>query len=90
MKMTLFKRRSYKSWTGRSITKEQDVVMDELLPKATSREAMLEKKALRRQHARAPEDSPELLKEKDVMGGGDDFQQRYDFCCKNSLPQLIT
>jgi hypothetical protein len=28
----------------------------------------LEKKALRRQHARAPEDSPELLKEKDVMG----------------------
>ena len=44
--MTLFKRRSYKSWTGGSITKEQDVVMDELLPKATLREAMLEKKAL--------------------------------------------
>ena len=70
--------------------KEQDVVMDELLPKATGREAMLEKKALRREQARAREDSPELLKEKDVMGGGDDFQQRYDFRCKNSLPQLIT
>jgi hypothetical protein len=49
--------------------KEQDVVMDEPLPKATGHEAMLEKKALRRQHARAREDSPELLKEKDVMWG---------------------
>lgn len=56
--------------------KDQEVLMDELLPKATGREAMLEKKALRREQARAREDSPENFKEKDVMGGGDDFQQR--------------
>lgn len=56
--------------------KEQEVVFDEMLPKATGREALLEKKALRREQARAREDSPEM-KERDVMGGGDDFQKRY-------------
>ncbi len=57
--------------------KAQDAVIDELLPKATGREALLEKKALRREQARNREDSPEIMKERDVMGGGDDFQQRY-------------
>ncbi|CAK9197977.1 unnamed protein product [Sphagnum troendelagicum] len=56
--------------------KAQDAVIDELLPKATGREALLEKKALRREQARNREDSPEIMKERDVMGGGDDFQQR--------------
>lgn len=56
--------------------KDQEVLMDELLPKATGREALIEKKALRREQARAREDSPEIFRERDVMGGGDDFQQR--------------
>ena len=38
--------------------KEQKEHLDEMLPKATGREAMLEKKAIRREQARAREDSP--------------------------------
>ena len=60
----------------KKFNKDQEVLVDELVPKATGREAMLEKKALRREQARAREDSPEVFREKDVMGGGDDFQQR--------------
>jgi hypothetical protein len=60
----------------KKFNKDQEVLMDELLPKATGREALLEKKALRREQARTREDSPEIFREKDVMGGGDDFQQR--------------
>jgi hypothetical protein len=60
----------------KKFNQEQEVLVDELLPKATGREALIEKKALRREQARAREDSPEIYREKDVMGGGDDFQQR--------------
>ncbi|KAL2632643.1 hypothetical protein R1flu_004122 [Riccia fluitans] len=56
--------------------KDQEVVLDDLLPKATGRERVMEMKAIRREQARAREDSPELMKERDVMGGGDDFQLR--------------
>ncbi|KAL3695055.1 hypothetical protein R1sor_008706 [Riccia sorocarpa] len=56
--------------------KDQEVVLDDLLPKATGRERLMEMKAVRREQARAREDSPELMKERDVMGGGDDFQLR--------------
>lgn len=69
----------------KKFSKDQEVLMDELLPKATGREALLEKKALRREQARAREDSPEVFRERDVMGGGDDFQQR---CVANSVNPL--
>ena len=57
--------------------KENEDLMDELLPKATGRERLLEKKAIRREGARNREDSPEIFKERDIMGGGDDFKQRF-------------
>ena len=57
--------------------KEQEVAMEELVPKATGREAMMEKKAGRREEKRMRESSPEPVKEKDLMGGDDDFQTRY-------------
>ena len=50
--------------------------LDELLPKATGREALVEKRIARREAARAREDSPELTRVTgggDVMGGGDSF-----------------
>eukprot|EP00243_Klebsormidium_subtile_P002988 TRINITY_DN16122_c0_g1_i1.p1 TRINITY_DN16122_c0_g1~~TRINITY_DN16122_c0_g1_i1.p1 ORF type:complete len:391 (-),score=92.91 TRINITY_DN16122_c0_g1_i1:91-1263(-) len=55
---------------------DQEVLLDEMLPKATGREAALEKKAARREQQRGREDSPELMRDKDLLGGGDDFQQR--------------
>ncbi|XP_057823645.1 uncharacterized protein LOC131035897 isoform X2 [Cryptomeria japonica] len=58
--------------------KMQEVALDELLPKATGRERLLEKKSLNREKARAREDSPEPIKEKDLLGGGDDFHARLD------------
>lgn len=66
----------------KKFSKDQEVLMDELLPKATGREALIEKKALRREQARARQDSPEIFRERDVMGGGDDFQKR---CVTNLL-----
>ncbi|GAB4815831.1 hypothetical protein N2152v2_002877 [Parachlorella kessleri] len=50
--------------------------LDEMLPKATGREALIEKKAARREAAKAREDSPELMRVTgggDVMGGDDSF-----------------
>ncbi|KAK9830029.1 hypothetical protein WJX72_009298 [[Myrmecia] bisecta] len=55
---------------------QQKEELDELLPKATGREALLEKKAARREAAKAREDSPDLVKLPgggDVMGGDDSF-----------------
>ncbi|GBG68584.1 hypothetical protein CBR_g3129 [Chara braunii] len=56
--------------------KDQELVLDELLPKATGREALIEKKKLRREQRRQREESPELMKERDVMGDGEGFHQR--------------
>ncbi|BBN05546.1 hypothetical protein MPTK1_3g14060 [Marchantia polymorpha subsp. ruderalis] len=56
--------------------KDHEALLDDILPKATGRERQMEMKAIRREQARAREDSPELMKEKDVMGGGEDFQSR--------------
>lgn len=70
---------------GKKFRKDQELLMEELLPKATGREALIEKKALRREQTRAREDSPEVFRERDVMGGGDDFQQR---CVGNCVYQL--
>lgn len=61
-----------KAWRG-----EQKGLLDELLPKATGREAVLEKKAARREEAREREFSPEmnrLIGGGDVMGGDDSFE----------------
>eukprot|EP00850_Spirogloea_muscicola_P004953 SM000022S07167 [mRNA] locus=s22:305184:307292:+ [translate_table: standard] len=58
------------------VQKEHNLAMDELLPKATGREALLEKKAIRREQSRARDVSPELMREKDLLGGGDDFKAR--------------
>eukprot|EP00877_Chromochloris_zofingiensis_P009627 jgi/Chrzof1/4918/Cz15g04140.t1 len=54
---------------------DQKDVLDELLPKATGREAKVEQRVARREAARACEDSPDLVRVTgggDVMGGGDD------------------
>lgn len=57
--------------------KEHEAVLDEMLPKATGRERQMELKAIRREQARTREESPpETMRERDIMGGGDDFQQR--------------
>jgi len=60
----------------KQFSKDQEYLLEELLPKSTGREALIEKKALRREQARAREVSPEIFRERDVMGGGDDFHQR--------------
>lgn len=58
--------------------KEHEAVLDEMLPKATGRERQMELKAIRREQARTREESPpDAMRERDIMGGGDDFQQRY-------------
>ena len=49
-------------------------MLDELLPKATGREAMLEKKKLRNDYHKKRDDSPEMDSESLMGGGGDDFQ----------------
>eukprot|EP00897_Mesotaenium_endlicherianum_P008562 jgi/Mesen1/7734/ME000407S06969 len=59
----------------KKMQKEHELVIDELLPKATGREAKVEQKAMRRQAAREREVSPEM-RERDIMGGGDDFKAR--------------
>jgi len=58
--------------------KIQEEVLDELLPKATGRERMLEKRVINREQARGREESPELANDKDLMGGGDNFRARLD------------
>jgi len=55
----------------KKFVKEKEVVLDEILPKATGRDAVIEKKRVRAEQKRA-DDSPEH-KESDIMGGGDDF-----------------
>lgn len=57
---------------------EHKELVDELLPKATGRERLLEKKFIRKEEARQREESPELLREQDIMGGSDDFKQRLE------------
>ncbi|KAI8466459.1 MAG: hypothetical protein J3K34DRAFT_524543 [Monoraphidium minutum] len=55
---------------------EQKERLDEMLPKATGREALVEKRIARREAARAREDSPEITRVTgggDVMGGDDSF-----------------
>ena len=64
-------RHERKGWRG-----EQKELMDELLPKATGREAMIEKKAARREAAKERDASPDmnrLIGGGDVMGGDDSF-----------------
>eukprot|EP00850_Spirogloea_muscicola_P004102 SM000017S02842 [mRNA] locus=s17:589822:591984:+ [translate_table: standard] len=68
--------RTFDKRERKKVQKEHNVSMDELLPKATGREALLEKKAIRREQSRARDVSPELMREKDLLGGGDDFQAR--------------
>lgn len=57
---------------------EHKELMDELLPKVTGRERLLEKKFIRKEEARLREESPELLREQDIMGGSDDFKKRLE------------
>ena len=55
---------------------EQKLLLDEMAPKATGREAKFEKAALRREERRAREDSPEMntmIGGGSVMGGDDSF-----------------
>ncbi|CAI5477793.1 unnamed protein product [Closterium sp. Yama58-4] len=56
----------------------QAMRLEEVVPRETGREAVIaERMARRRESAREREQSPEMgMKEKDVMGGGDDFQAR--------------
>ncbi|KAJ7541778.1 hypothetical protein O6H91_10G076000 [Diphasiastrum complanatum] len=56
--------------------KEQAVLLDELLPKETGRERIFEKRTIRKEMIKARDNSPEMLSEKDILGGGDDIQKR--------------
>ena len=56
--------------------KEAEVAMEEMMPRATGREARVEARIARRVEKREREASPELMKDKDLLGGGDDFQAR--------------
>lgn len=58
--------------------KVREEVLDEILPKATGREALLEKKKAIREAHKAREWSPEPMRESDMMGGGDDFKARFN------------
>eukprot|EP01103_Thecamoeba_quadrilineata_P015582 TRINITY_DN496_c0_g1_i5.p1 TRINITY_DN496_c0_g1~~TRINITY_DN496_c0_g1_i5.p1 ORF type:complete len:181 (+),score=52.78 TRINITY_DN496_c0_g1_i5:415-957(+) len=53
--------------------KYKDMVEEELVPKATGREAMIEKRRQKGSYAKARDDSPEM-RDSDLMGGGSDFQ----------------
>lgn len=75
-------RKEKEKWERKRARKEKEEVLEELVPKATGREAMIEKRKVRREEAKAREDSPELVREKDVLGGGDDFQSRYSTECR--------
>ncbi|KAL5457582.1 hypothetical protein EMCRGX_G034855 [Ephydatia muelleri] len=59
----------------KDLRKHQEMVLDELLPKATGREAMIEKKRVRAEKKRDRELSPEI-KESVLMGGGGEIQRR--------------
>eukprot|EP00271_Cylindrocystis_brebissonii_P006629 TRINITY_DN19398_c0_g2_i1.p1 TRINITY_DN19398_c0_g2~~TRINITY_DN19398_c0_g2_i1.p1 ORF type:complete len:384 (+),score=117.45 TRINITY_DN19398_c0_g2_i1:134-1285(+) len=70
-------RRAREKLERKRLQKDHELVVDELLPgKATGRETLQEKKAAQREANRAREVSPEPMKERDLMGGGDDFQKR--------------
>eukprot|EP00249_Psilotum_nudum_P010379 c22500_g1_i1 orf=338-1381(-) len=56
--------------------KQHEEVLDELLPKATGRDRILEKKSIQREQNRVRQESPELMRDGDLMGGGDDFKDR--------------
>ncbi|KAH7283953.1 hypothetical protein KP509_34G032300 [Ceratopteris richardii] len=58
--------------------KDQKDLIDELLPQATGRERLIEKKMIRKEATRLREESPELLRDEDIMGGSDDFKQRLE------------
>ncbi|EFJ25301.1 hypothetical protein SELMODRAFT_413886 [Selaginella moellendorffii] len=58
----------------KKFVKEHELVMDELLPKATGKDRLLEKKAIQREKNRNRDLSPEPMRETDLMGGGDDFK----------------
>jgi len=55
--------------------KNKEFVLDELLPKATGREATMEKKKIRNDYHKKKDDSPEPDADS-FMGGNDDFQTR--------------
>lgn len=60
----------------RKSARDQRELLDELLPKATGREAKVEARVARREEARARETSPDLAfvpgGSRGLMGGGDD------------------
>jgi len=53
--------------------KHKEMVEEELVPKATGREALIEKKKMKREIARQADDSPERS-DADLIGGGNDYQ----------------
>lgn len=68
-------------------------IEDMVGPKAVGREAMLEKKQVRRQNDRAFRERGEDgldLDESTTMGGGDSFQQRYDTFCLYALSSFYS
>jgi len=67
-------RLSYKK-DAKSYLKRKEDVLDELLPKATGKEALIEKKKLRNEQHKRKDDSPEM-NEDDLMGGSDNFHAR--------------
>jgi len=59
---------------SRDYKKHKEVVEEELVPKATGREALIEKKKAQRAYNKSGDDSPEH-NERDLLGGSSDFSQ---------------
>jgi len=54
--------------------KHTEMVMEELAPKATGRDAMLEKKRERAAYTKRDRSPDVTLDDKELLGGGDDFK----------------
>ncbi|XP_062510640.1 pre-mRNA-splicing factor CWC22 homolog [Corticium candelabrum] len=67
--------RQRKKYEEKKHREQKNVVMDELLPKATGREARIEKKFAEAEQRRQREHSPET-RDDVLMGGGDNFRSR--------------
>jgi len=76
------KKQQYEAWSkkkgDKDFKKNKETVMEELVPKATGREAMFEKKKQKAAYTKSTKDADmgEELKDKDLYGGSSDFQRR--------------
>ncbi|KAG0270420.1 hypothetical protein DFQ27_007572 [Actinomortierella ambigua] len=67
-------RRQTQRAQDRAYRKDREVDLEELVPKATGREALLEKRKAQTEYHRRERSPGVELSEQDMMGGGDDFR----------------